>query len=121
MNKLREDFLRPFDGPANLARVMAVAKRMEQFGLTPGEVLALCAEEQQELLAAQGVALGSGGIDQQVTGGDLICPVCGAALQVMRVNATRCTQVGGDWTHMLSCGDAACNYTRLFKEGGDGL
>lgn len=117
--KLQEDLLRPFATAAQLSLALAVAKRMADYGVSAAELVELAQKEMEDRAKERGLTAPQEGVGGEPSGQR--CLECDSPIILMRVNATSCTQVGGDWTHMESCVNPGCTYTRLLKEGSDGL
>ena len=43
----------------------------------------------------------------------VLCPVCGDALDIWSVNISRCTRVGGAWKTSAMCRNRNCLFTEL--------
>ena len=110
-DKLQDDFLRPFDTLHLLSMLTTVAKQMQRFGLTADDALAIADKELTRRTTGRSQAPQKTPKRQRAG----ICPQCGSNLARLRVNVTKCTQVGGEWTHMQSCNNTGCNYTKLEK------
>lgn len=108
MKKLTTDFLRPFNSD-QVAMLGVLAAEMEAYGLSAGDVAAMCREYNADLRArmlANPPPKPTNKLGQ-------VCPECGAPVQISPVNVSRCTNVGGNWRTSLMCSKSACRYTEL--------
>jgi len=123
MDKLTEDFLRPYSG-AQVSQLMTLALEMETFGLTAADVIVICGGYFAALSAAQDVsqiAVSRAMVPQRPAGppAAVPCPVCGRPLKISPVNVSKCTNVGGAWRTSLMCSGDTCRFTELSTENLD--
>jgi len=115
MNKLTEDFLRPF-GVNQVMQLHSLILRVRQFGLTLDDIENICdvfiaetiekAKNQQPTLPTPPV---HGTTNQKTTR----CPKCGSFCRISQVNVSKCTNVGGDWKTSIGCVNPDCRFTEL--------
>lgn len=106
LDMIADDFLRPFKNPAHLSFISTICARMDNFGLSPAEVVKII---DMELTAHEAAHR-----DERVQPLRL-CPDCKSPLETIRVNSTKCTRIGGDYTHMDVCTSSTCKYSKPFK------
>ena len=115
--KLSADFFRPFSDIGKVSLIMTIAKRMQDFGVTADDVVAMAEQEiNQRAALLRGNQVGHDvrrAAVKNVPTPAGVCPQCGSGLLLFRVNQTKCTKVGGDYTHMKSCSNRGCNYSEL--------
>jgi len=112
MDKLTEDFLRPFD-VNQVLQLHSFVLRVKQFGLTFDDVESICdvfvAETVEAAKKQQPVLPTPVTTNQQMTR----CPKCGSFCRISQVNVSKCTNVGGDWKTSIMCANHDCRFTEL--------
>ncbi len=106
--KLAEDFLYPFT-PGQMTMLHTLALRMREFGLTADDVHTIVVEAVHKPKLLQKKEL-------RPPVEPALCPDCGAMIDKRLVNVSRCTQVGGGYTHIVVCRNDDCAYTQLTRE-----
>jgi len=115
MNKVTEDFLRPF-GVNQVMQLHSLVLRVKQFGLTLDDVESICdgfiaetiekVKNQQPTLP---ISPAHGTANQKTTR----CPKCGSFCRITQVNVSKCTNIGGDWKTSIGCVNSDCRFTEL--------
>jgi len=114
MNKLADDFLRPFSG-AQIEQLHSYALHMQKFGITPGEAAAFARESIMDRVskAMMNTHMVHGpGVAPVIPR----CPVCGGMLAIKRVNVSKCTRVGGGYHTSVMCERDECRFTEMSKK-----
>lgn len=109
MSTIMDDFLRPFT-PQQVSNLLTLALEMDRFGLSPADVIHGCRGYFDNMVGeTKQPPIESGPRIES----SAVCPLCGWQLKISRVNASKCTNVGGPWKTSVECGNAECRYTDL--------
>lgn len=114
MNKLEEDFLRPFN-PQHILTMHSFMLHIKEFGLDVNDVVEICDNYIEGLVKdlppeAKKKAVHKKSKAPQTSA---TCPDCGSGIEVTVVNISRCTNVGGDWKTSIACLNTKCLFTEL--------
>lgn len=112
-SKFVNDFLRPYS-LAQVAQLHSLALEMATWGLTADDVLEICESRLEENRAEKApVPVNPPASPQRPTA---TCPMCGAKVNISRVNVSKCTHVGGNWKTSLMCSNEHCRFTELSEK-----
>lgn len=119
-SKLIADFFRPFSEEQAFFAA-TIAKRMDEFGLDPVDVVAMI-----DALAAQRrddqdnartqIKILRADADKKAINSHLKCPKCGDAIKLFPVNVSKCTAIGGPWQTSIMCRNEGCMFNELSEK-----
>lgn len=117
MSVMTDKFFEPFS-VAQVASMHTMALHCRQYGVGVEHLLVMIEEYMAGVRSARlANVTGARRARAERTKSYGVCPLCSAELGRVAVNTSRCTQVGGGYTHMYLCKNAACIYTQPFVEG----
>ena len=118
MSKLSNDFFQVLGDVSKISFLETFCKRAKEYGLSLEEYLVVIQDEISDRVGEikgtnREVASKPKRAKPAFKTNDNNCPDCRGRLKKVEVNKTKCTKVGGNYTHILMCLNPKCRYTHL--------